>query len=554
MPPSNQNTYQQLLERLKAFFPAPASCASNPSAGPIGDFLDRLANPQTGAPLLGQSVPLFGDTDRNMVFPEAIGSLTEVSSRLLDYCQGAARWSHPNCQAQVTPPPTLASLSAFLASAVCNANIVEDQYAPGFAAAERQAVAMLSALLGYDPAQSGGVFTFGGTGALLYGCKLGLERLYRGQAMRAGLREDVKIVASDTSHHARLNVAAWLGIGADHLVTIPSTRDNAMSLPHLEDYLHGAYSRGEKIAAIIATVGTTDAFGIDDIAAIAGLRDRLCTEYRVAQPPHLHADAVIGWVWAVFRDYDFQVSPLGFHPRTVAALRDSTRRIEGLRLADSIGIDFHKTGYTPGVSSLFLVKDRRQLELLSRSPAEMPYLDSFGDYRPGHYTLECSRAGSGPLAAVANALLLGKQGYRVLIGHAVEMAGVLRQRLAAYPFIRVLNDANHGPVTLLRVYPDDVDASIILERELTDPGYRERTEALNAYNRRLAQWTRERALGGEGVLLSYTGAYRRAEYPDGPPIAAIKSFIMSPWTDLNAVEAVCRELVEGRKFMLKHGL
>ena len=35
---------------------------------------------------------------------------------------------------------------------------------------------MAAALLVYDPQQSGGVFTFGGTGTLLYGVKVGLEK------------------------------------------------------------------------------------------------------------------------------------------------------------------------------------------------------------------------------------------------------------------------------------------------------------------------------------------------------------------------------------------
>ena len=35
---------------------------------------------------------------------------------------------------------------------------------------------MTAELIGYDPAQAGGVFTFGGTGTMLYGVKIGLEK------------------------------------------------------------------------------------------------------------------------------------------------------------------------------------------------------------------------------------------------------------------------------------------------------------------------------------------------------------------------------------------
>jgi glutamate/tyrosine decarboxylase-like PLP-dependent enzyme len=336
-----------------------------------------------------------------------------------------------------------------------------------------------------------------------------------------------------------------------NLVTIPTTPNNDMSLPSLEKYLRRAFEAGEKVGVIIATMGTTDAFGLDDLGTIVRLRDRLAREYGLEQPPHIHADAVIGWVWSVFRDYDFAANPLGFRGRTLKALKNSLERLGDLALADSLGIDFHKTGYAPYVSSLFLVKDRRDLSLLSRQPEAMPYLYQFGSYHPGVYTLECSRPGTGALAAYANIRLLGKEGYRVLIGHNLEMAEMLRQRLEAHPFIQVVNHGNYGPVTLFRVYPPGVEAAAAFRREMSDPAYREQLEAHNFYNRRIVQLIHDRAMRGEGVLLSWTDAYRHADYggETGPPLAALKSFILSPWTDLTAVEMVARQVVEVRAQM-----
>jgi glutamate/tyrosine decarboxylase-like PLP-dependent enzyme len=369
--------------------------------------------------------------------------------------------------------------------------------------------------------------------------------------MEEGVREDVKIVSSAASHYSRLNVSGWLGVGMKNLVTIPTTKDNDMSLPLLEKYLRRAFDAGEKVGVIIATMGTTDAFGLDDLGAIVRLRDQLAREYHLPQPPHIHADAVIGWAWSVFKDYDFPANPLGFKARTLKSLRHSLERLGDLSLADSLGIDFHKTGYAPYVSSLFLAKDRRDLDCLSREPEEMPYLYQFGSYHPGIFTLECSRPGSGALAAYANIRLLGQQGYRVLIGHAVEMAEMLRERLEAYPFIQVVNDRNFGPVTLFRVYPPGVDAKAAWLREVKDPTYVEDLEAHNFYNRRIFQLTHDLAMKGEGVLLSWTDACRHAQYgeEESPPIAALKSYILSPWTDAAAVDMVARQVAEARNAM-----
>ena len=44
------------------------------------------------------------------------------------------------------------------------------------------------------------------------------------------------------------------------------------------------------------------------------------TGFEPATVSQLHADAVIGWAWSVFRDYNFATNPLGFRGRTVRAL------------------------------------------------------------------------------------------------------------------------------------------------------------------------------------------------------------------------------------------
>jgi L-2,4-diaminobutyrate decarboxylase len=546
-----QETYLKKLEELKTVFPVPVS---NPILDgyfvhTVSRFLDLVDDLKSSAPLLGKIRPEHYENGLSVCFPEAMSTVAELTRNLADYCRGMTTWAHPNAQVNVIPPTSIPSILAFVAAAMYNPNIIWDEYSARFAEAEIQAMAMLADLIGYDPRQAGGVFTFGGTSTLLYGGKLALEKLSGGRTMREGIREDVKLVSSDASHYSRLNVAGWLGLGTDNLVTIPTTGDNAISLPELEDYLRQALDRKEKVAAIIATLGTTDTFGIDDLTGVVRLRDHLCQEYRPSYRPHVHADAVIGWVWAVFRDYDFEANPLGFHTRTLASLKHSLGRLGDLSLADSIGIDFHKTGYAPYISSAFLVKERQNLALLSRHPLQMPYLYQFGYYHPGIFTLECSRSGAGALAAYANMQLLGKEGYRILIGHAVEMAEMLRDRLERHPFIQVLNNTNFGPVTLFRVYPPGVEAVAAWARETSDPTYSDSLREHNTYNRRIFDLIHARAMRGEGVLLSWTEAYRHAVYDGGPgpAIPALKSFILSPWTDLAAVDMVARQVLEARE-------
>ena len=229
------------------------------------------------------------------------------------------------------------------------------------------------------------------------------------------------------------------------------------------------------------------------------------------------------------------------------ALAGACRRIRELPLADSVGVDFHKTGFTPYISSLVLVKDYKDLRLLKRDREQMPYLYQFGEYKPGMYTLETSRAATGPMAALANYRLLGVQGIRALIGHLVEMAQLLREHLEGHEGIIVLNRDNYGPVTLFRVYPPGKEAFATFtnrRKEFTDPAYRNALLAYNNYNRKVSAYVHEEAMAGRGVLLSLTDCYRHTIY--GEPIVALKSYIMSPFVDHENLEIIVEKVLEAR--------
>ncbi len=300
----------------------------------------------------------------------------------------------------------------------------------------------------------------------------------------------------------------------------------------------------EKIACIIATMGTTDAFGIDNLEFLVNLRDRLVREYRLPYSPHIHADAVIGWPWAVFNDYDFEANPLGFPPRTLRSLWDAQTGVRALKMADSVGFDFHKTGYTPYVSSLFLCRDREDLNLVTRDASLMPYLFQFGNYHPGVFTMETSRSGGAVLAALANLKTFGKEGYRAILGHIVTMAESLRHRLEDSPFAVVVNNYNYGPVTLFRLYPEGVEAKGAYLEEATDPQAKDRLLANNDYNRRIFTALHQQMEAGQGLALSLTDRYRLAACQE--PILALKSFVMSPFVDEKAMDRLLECLLEAR--------
>jgi glutamate/tyrosine decarboxylase-like PLP-dependent enzyme len=546
MPDTVPPRHRQLLETLRRAFPQPVSDPVHDAyfVYSIARALDQVDNLKSQAPILGASATPDYAAARQARLADEGRTSESVIPELVSYLNGMFIWGHPRSQVNVVPQPSMASIIGVLLPSTYNPNLCSDESAQRVSEAEVRAVAMSAALVGYDPGTAEGVFTFGGTGGLLYGVRIGLEKAAPG-AGRRGLREEAVILASRHSHYSCLNVAAWLGIGQDNVITVRTYDDNAIDLEALETAARQVLSAGRKIAAFIATMGTTDAFGIDDLEAVAALRDRLVEEFSLDYRPHIHADAVIGWAWSVFNDYDFLQNALGFRGRTVRALAAAAHRIRHLHLADSIGIDFHKTGYCPYVSALVLFKDGGDLRRIARPRETMPYLYQSGEHHPGMVTLETTRSGTGPMAALANLLLLGKQGYRALLGHAVEMAEVLRERIEGHPNVTVLNGENVGPVTLFRAYPDGVDTFTIKQREERDAGHREALLANNDYNRRIFERVHSEALAGRGVAISLTDCYRQTDY--GEPIVALKSYVLSPFSDESQMVTVLDEVLKARE-------
>ena len=542
-----ETSYQDLLQNIRSLFPSPVIDHNRDRyfSEHLAQAVNKINALKSKNPILGSYVPPSYEQATQAIVNDNGMTMDEIANELLTYCQGLVIPGHPQTQRNVVSPATMSSLVAVLFSSLHDANLCWDEYSQRIALAEVEVAAMSSNLIGYDPCHSGGLFTFGGVGTSLYGIKVALEKAMP-QTMRRGFVGDkVVMITSGTSHYCRYIVSGWLGIGADNLVIIPTDNSSAMRMDILRQRLREVLQDGLKIAGILATAGTTDAFGIDDIAEIVAIRDRLTSEFKLPYKIHVHVDAVTGWAWSVFNGYNFVANPLNFSPQTIYMLTKIRNHICKLSLADSIGIDFHKSGFTPYISSMVLFKDRNDLQLLFRPQEQAPYLFQFGEYRPGMFTLEGSRAGGGVFAALANLKLLGKQGYQVILAHLMEMSQLLREKLEDGGQASILNKNNYGPVALFRLYPQAKDALKLQLAERHDIAYRDSLQLHNGYNRKIFEHLHRQAMAGHGAVLSLVDNYQLSDY--GEPILALKSFVMSPFTDEQAVDAVVSKINEGQR-------
>ena len=285
-----------------------------PLAHQIEKFVERLdrLRPEKGGPaFLGTSGALtykYPDV-KNVKIPEKMGDLDAVVDDVVELFEGAVNWGNPLTMCNVIPQPNTAAVIASMLSQVFPANILEGEYAQNVHKAELETAGMLGNLVGWDPVKTGAIYTWGGGGCWTYGLKYGLTRVLP-DSMTKGVRTDAKVICSQQAHFVQRNASAWMGLGMDNILHVRTdVNTNQMDVAHLEEILKDLSSKNIPVATVVCTMGTTDASAIDPIGKVRKLLDRYPNPAGFGKAI-LYADAVVGWSWVYFKDYDFEKNPL----------------------------------------------------------------------------------------------------------------------------------------------------------------------------------------------------------------------------------------------------
>jgi L-2,4-diaminobutyrate decarboxylase len=260
--------------------------------------------------------------------------------------------THPAAAAHLHCAPAAPALAGDLLAAASNASLDSWDQAPVATHLERQAVAALAGLIGFD-AGAGGVFTSGGTQSnlmgLLLACAAAAGRAGRDVAAD-GLGPDAhrwRIFCSTDAHFSAERAASVLGLGRRAVRRVPVDAAHRIDQAALAAAVAAARDRDEQPIALVATAGSTD-FGAVD--ALPGCAD-LAAEHGL----WLHVDAAVGGA---------------------LLLSDRHRdRLAGLDRADSVAIDFHKLLWQPVPCAAFLVRSAATLAPLA---VEVDYLNAAG--------------------------------------------------------------------------------------------------------------------------------------------------------------------------------
>nr|WP_312856815.1 aspartate aminotransferase family protein [Arthrobacter mobilis] len=268
-----------------------------------------------------------------------LGGIAEALAELEPlYLRDAVYFHDPGYAAHLNCPVVIPALVGEAVLSAVNSSMDTWDQSAGATMIERRLVDWTTSLLGLGPG-SDGVFTSGGSQsnlqALLIARNHAVAQL-RGEASRERLPvllDRLRIFTSEASHFSIRKSASLLGLGYDGVVGIRCGADGRIDPAELARQLAGCRSAGLVPMAVVATAGTTDFGSIDPLPELAALAR--------AYGSWFHVDAAYG-----------------------GGLIVSARHrhlLDGIGLADSVTVDYHKTFFQPVSSSAVLVRDRASL-------------------------------------------------------------------------------------------------------------------------------------------------------------------------------------------------
>ncbi|MCX5378245.1 aspartate aminotransferase family protein [Streptomyces sp. NBC_00091] len=311
----------------------------------VTEGVDRVAarlattqRPHTGISV-AELAPVIDGIDLDAPLADAAAALDELEEV---YLRDAVYFHHPRYLGHLNCPVVIPAVVGEAVLSAVNSSLDTWDQSIGGTLIERRLIDWTAQRIGLGPAADG-VFTSGGSQsnfhALLLArdeaCRIVMKRaLEEGTRLtKAELLPKLRIFTSEASHFSVQKSAAMLGLGYEAVISVPVDRARRMDTAVLALELESCAAEGLFPMAVVATAGTTDFGSIDPLPEIARLADE--------HSAWMHVDAAYGC--------GLLVSP--------------TRRhlLDGIEMADSVTVDYHKSFFQPVSSSAMLVRDRDTL-------------------------------------------------------------------------------------------------------------------------------------------------------------------------------------------------
>jgi glutamate/tyrosine decarboxylase-like PLP-dependent enzyme len=295
----------------------------------------------------------FGDVapHPSLAVPDDV--LGEAFGRLVERLQDNYPFGHPRYVGQMLKPPHPAAVLGYTTAMLINPNNHALDGGPATAAMEKEVVARIATMFGYDDHL--GHLTSSGTIA-------NLEALWVARESHPGKA----IAFSADAHYTHGRMCGVLGVEG---IAVRSDSAGRMDLDHLDEVLATG-----RVGTVVATLGTTGLGALDPLPDIV-VRAR-------AAGARVHVDTAYGGFFALIADD----SPDGVASAPFRAIAD----------ADSVVVDPHKHGLQPYGCGAVLFRDPAVGRFYVH---DSPYTYfSSDELHLGEISLECSRAGAAAAA------------------------------------------------------------------------------------------------------------------------------------------------------------
>lgn len=518
-----------------------------PKAGLGNNFLEAIEQLLTGLKSLRSDTNLTAIITPEIKselcinqIPTKGWSIEEVIQYIIiNYLGNVPNYSGGYAPLNIVPPSLTPAILAKIACAIINPNLANETYAGKTIEAEQLAISHIAEIVGFDQKLAGGYFTSGGAASNYWAVRFALEKMFPGlgkKGFKAFFDKEPVIIQSVLGHYTNINAARLLGIGTENVISVPVTPNFQISLEALQAQMEETIQQGKQVVCLYLVAGYTDSFGVDDIKSVFEICETVCQKYQIPKP-HIHVDAVVGWIYGIFKNYQITNNSLGFNPDTLNSIEKLNNLYANLCYADSITVAPHKHGLTSYISSALIFKNKQDMLLLQKDQEETPYFtgDSFSSF-PGAYTPESSRPGDGPLMILANLYALGYEGYQAMIGYAIQQSNILKSKLQ-FSFngsVEVLNQNIPGTSTVWRFYPTGIEAQAAYKRELFGTSEEERifTQKMNEYNHNLFEKSQV-IRSANTPILGYSDQVIVGQ--SGTPISGWKCILINPFVDITSV-------------------
>lgn len=409
------------------------------------------------------------------------------------YLRDAVYFHHPRYAAHLNCPVAIPAVAAESLVTSVNSSMDTWDQSAGATLIEQRLVGWTAGLIGFGD-DADGIFTSGGTQSNLQALLMARNQAVAGRRGPLPSRlGDLRIYASLESHFSVVRAASMLGLGEDAVVPVQVDGSHRMDAAALAAALEAGESEGKRAMAIVVTAGTTDFGAIDPLAAAAGLA--------AEHGAWFHVDAAYGC--------GLLVSPRRRH------------LLDGIELADSVTVDFHKSFFQPIGSSALLVRNG---DAFAHVTHHADYLNPAAQAGTVPNQVDKSLQTTRRFDALklwVTLRALGAEGIGALFDEVVDLAAGAGELVEASPSLRLA-----APVQL----------STVVFR-FVPPGHEPRDlDALNDGIRRDLQ------ASGEAMVAATTMSGRRH----------LKLTLLNPRTTLADVEAILAAVVARGEQRLAH--